>query len=116
MNQQEFDTFLEHHGVKGMKWGQRKKRSTARTAYEKSPSRLTDAQLTKRIGRLEKEKRYNELNARRVSKGEQMVTEILTNAGKNVATGLITGASLFAAKQLIGKHAGKEIADFIVKR
>lgn len=108
--------FIEHHGVKGMKWGVRQKRSTNRTTYEKSPSRLTDAQLSKRINRLEKEKRYNELNARRVSKGEQIVSEILTNTGKTVATGLLTGASLFAAKQLIGKHAGKEIADFIVKR
>lgn len=98
--------FIEHHGVKGMQWGVRKKRGdrsafkkdTSRTKYGKSPKRMTSAELDKRIKRMETEKRYNDLNKRDVSKGEQIATEILTNSGKKVATTVLTGAGILAVK------------------
>lgn len=135
MTDEETQEFLEHYGVKGMKWGVRKDRkgrrsksafqklkdksaSDDRTRYKKSsdaPARLTDAELEKRIKRLESEKKYNELNSRTVSQGEKLVTEVITNAGRKVATVTLAGAGLLVAKKFIAKKFGPEIADSIPK-
>lgn len=113
--------FIEHHGVKGMQWGVRTKSKsgssgTNRTTYGKSPKRLTSAELEKRIKRMETEKKYNDLNKRDVSKGEQIATEILTNSGKKIATTVLTGAGLLAVKIAVNKKLGPDAASMITKR
>ncbi|MET0786504.1 MAG: hypothetical protein ABWY25_07360 [Paenisporosarcina sp.] len=106
--------FIEHHGVKGMRWGVRKKRNDSafrdrnRTTYGKSPKKLSSAELEKRIRRMEAEKRYNDLNKRDVSKGEQIAAEILTNSGKKVATTVLTGAGILAIKA-VAKKKGLDV-------
>jgi hypothetical protein len=116
-------SFIEHHGIKGMRWGVRRSqaqlsRATGRTAYGKSPSRLTTAELDRRIKRMEAEKRYNELNKRDVSAGEKMAKEILTNVGKNVVTNIattaLTGLGAYALKKQLGKSA--QLPEEVVNR
>jgi|SRR5580765_262516 len=114
-------TFIEHHGVKGMKWGVRgsgakRTSSKSRTSFNKSPKRLTTHELEARIKRMEMEKKYNELNRRDVSKGSKVASEILGNSGKKVATTVLTGALLFAVKQAVKKKFGEEAASMVTKR
>ena len=72
--------FIDHHGVKGMHWGVRggkgtpRAGKTERTRFAKSPKRLTNAELEKRIKRMETEKRYNDLNKRDISAGQKLAT------------------------------------------
>lgn len=110
---------LEHHGVKGMHWGvrkdrsrvstgkKRKKRATQRTVFEKSPKRLTEAELNRRIERMQLEKKYNELNKRDIRKGEVFATDVVHNAGKKVLTALVTAGFGFAVKMALDKRFGE---------
>jgi hypothetical protein len=116
--------FIEHHGVKGMKWGVRNarirvkkgKNGTARTRFEKSPKRLTTEELEKRIKRMETEKKYNQLNKRDVSPGVKFASELLANSGKAVAKTVITGAALLGIKILVKKKFGEEASKMVTKR
>jgi len=105
---------LEHFGVKGMHWGQRKGSVRAksgltdrsRTRFEKPPHRLTNDELKKRIARMEMEKRYNELNRRDISQGEAVATQVLKSIGVNAVTTLGTAAAIYIGKQLLKKKLG----------
>lgn len=91
----EFADFLAHYGVKGMRWGVRRKRKAD------NPKRLTDQELKKRIQRLETEKRYNELNKRDVSQGERLATEIITQIGRTTVVTVGTAATLYGIQRLL---------------
>jgi hypothetical protein len=113
--------FIDHHGIKGMRWGVRggKGRPTAkteRTRFAKSPKRLTNTELERRIKRMETEKRYNDLNKRDISPGQKLATEILTNVGRTAVTTVATGALLFGVKAGLSKKFGPEAASAITKR
>jgi hypothetical protein len=111
------EDFLEHFGVKGMKWGVRKdsssSRPTAKTRYKAAPKHLTDAQLQERIKRMETEKRYNDLNKRTVGTGEKLASDIITNVGKNSMTMVGTAVAVFGMKQAIKKKFGTTTHDTI---
>jgi hypothetical protein len=116
---------IQHYGTAGMRWGVRKargdrsafkKRAKDRTTYEKSPNKLSSAELEKRIKRMETEKKYNELNKRDIGKGEALASEILTNSGRAIATTVVTGAGIFAVKYALKKKFGEEVAGVITKR
>jgi hypothetical protein len=115
---EEFSAFLEHHGVKGQKWGVRRNRSrvktsrktASRTTFQKPPSRLTDAQLNSRIKRMELEKRYKELNKNDVTEGKKFTSDVLKSSGKQVATTIIAGAALLAVGSALKKKLGPEAA------
>lgn len=104
------ETFLAHFGVKGMKWGVRKQESSsAKTRYKTPPKKLTSAQLDARIKRLEKEKRYNELNARQVSKGEKLTSDLIQLIGKNAAATVGTAALVYGGKLAIKRIWGDDV-------
>lgn len=118
------DKFLEHFGVKGMHWGVRKNggatttvakkpNSTERTQYKTAPAKLSDDELTRRITRLEREKRYNDLNAKTVFKGKKLATDILEQNGKQIVSMAVVGVSMFAVKAAIDKIWGEGTADKI---
>lgn len=110
--------FLEHYGVKGMRWGVRGGKGTpsSKTTFSKPANRLTDAQLTDRIKRLEAEKRYNDLNSRTVSTGERLAAEVLQNSGRRIATTVITNAGTLAVGALIATRFGEGTASQVVKK
>jgi hypothetical protein len=116
------ELFLAHHGVKGMKWGVRKapknkiQRNRERTVFAKAPVTLTEADLKKRIARMEMEKRYNDLNSRDVGEGEKLAHRILKGSGEVVVGTLLSGVGLFVAKKVIEKHIGPEAAKGILPK
>jgi 2'-5' RNA ligase len=113
--------FLSHHGVKGMKWGVRKRSGgqsggTARTKFKKPPNKLSNEELQKRIKRMETERKYNSLNAGDKSKGRAFVEEVLSSSGRKVAKGVVTAAGFVAVKTLLESHISSELASAVSKR
>jgi K+-transporting ATPase c subunit len=111
------EEFISHYGKKGMRWGQRKARSTNRTVFGKPPTKLTSAELDRRIKRMEMEKRYNELNKRDVSTGQRLAAEILSNSGRTVATTVLTGAAILGVRAIARKKGvSSEAINTLTKR
>ena len=101
------DEYLQHHGVKGMKWGIRRTRNTSnaisrsttsdihedyKNAHSKtSVKSMSDAELRKRINRLQMEQQYSNLSPKNINKGKKFMNKIM-KAGTTVAT--VTGTAL----------------------
>ena len=115
--------FLQHHGVKGMKWGQHifsskgKKgspaeqtvgaisrtnraasnmaRRSARTAKRKEASNMSNEELSKYIKRMEMEKRYADLSSSDINSGYEKTQDVLETIGDvvDIAAGLATIAT-----------------------
>ena len=127
---EEVESFLQHYGTKGMRWGVRKDRSTGRRVGSptagtnkarrqpatkpgtkkielKKPSAFTDDELNVLIKRMELEKRYSTLkNERRIaemSKGERFVKTQLGPRAANVGWKLVDGAATAAGKAAFEK-------------
>lgn len=109
------ENHLAHYGKKGMRWGVRKsgsrgssKKTAKRTTYQKSPSKLSDAELQRRVRRLETEKRYLELNnaTKTTSSGKKAVNKVLSQIGNSASTaiaGAAVGAAGLAIKSTLNK-------------
>lgn len=89
---------LKHHGIKGMRWGRRRFQNhdgsltpAGKQRYGDGPDdydpvgRMSDQELRQRINRIDMERRYRDLTKRQKSAGEKFVTDVLLQAGKNVA-------------------------------
>jgi hypothetical protein len=96
MDRARVDSFIEHYGVKGMRWGVRRSRSELRseakarkkrtpspdaievsTLKKKRSKELTDDELKRALKRMDMEKRYNSMNPKGFSKAEKVVVGIL---------------------------------------
>lgn len=112
---------LEHHGIKGMRWGVRKQRESGRERPKKKKSLirqfrsvaktrrsqrkaakrvavLSDEELQARINRLRKEKELRELTESEVAPGRKAIKDIAKSAGKSLATAAVTGGLWYLAK------------------
>lgn len=81
-------TELKHYGVKGMKWGVRRKR-TYHEDYQKAHSKksvreMSDKELRERNNRLQMEQQYAQMTKRK-GRGKKVVTAIIAGAGTIVA-------------------------------
>jgi hypothetical protein len=108
----EVEDALKHHGVKGMRWGVRRKRtpsadaSTIAVLKKKKVFELSDAELKKINNRLNLEKQYRQLNPTakdKVRKSVKSVGTILNN--KKVKEVLSTAAFAYAKKVYEEKRA-----------
>lgn len=100
------EEFLQHYGVKGMKWGVRRSqaqldraagRKTARANKKKRrsappASSMDDNQLRQRINRMKMEKEYNELTSKSTGAGKKFAKKALSTAGTAVVVSQLTKA------------------------
>lgn len=82
---------LQHWGVKGMKWGVRKKRPEAHEDYKRAHSKksvrdMSDKELREANNRLQMEQQYANLTSKKTSAGKKFVTGVLVAAATSVAT------------------------------
>lgn len=102
--------FIEHYGVKGMRWGVRNDRrgrsSGSKTQYKKQATRLSDAELKRRISRMELEKKYSDLKKPAPPAGVNYVKKLLDGAGKQAIGVIIGGAVSFFVQKELKKRFG----------
>lgn len=88
--------FLDHHGVKGQKWGVRNKTKLFKRVKKGSsiphPSTLSDEELAKALKRMNMEQQYKSLNAKATTKkaGETFIKDIGKTGVKTAATAVVT--------------------------
>lgn len=88
--------FIEHYGVKGMKWGRRKGRSSSTDSESSTSTKpkakdLSDEDLRKAVSRMQLERQYNDLtNAKSKNAGAEFVKSIGMTVAKTAITGLAT--------------------------
>jgi hypothetical protein len=111
------ENHLAHYGKKGMRWGVRSggrssskasKKVAKRTSYKKPPTKLSDAELQRRVKRLETEKRYIELNkaTKTTGSGRKAANKILSQTGNAAATAIaaaVVGGAGIAIKSALNK-------------
>lgn len=124
---------LEHHGVKGMRWGHRKTpvRSSRQTSSstnkssnrssKKTPSKksriksMSDSEIQSRIKRLEMEKRLSTLSNEDRHPGMNFVKNALKDSGKQVLTTVGKNAMLGGLRYATDKSfTGKDFAKSLV--
>lgn len=116
--------YLMHHGIKGQKWGVRRFQREDGTRTEAGKRRyrtnfderktMSDEELLRRIGRLEKEKRLMDLERDTDDRAHAEAAKILKTAGKASAIVFATGATTLAIKAG-GKFVGNRIGHTLGK-
>lgn len=131
------EAILSHHGVKGQKWGVRRKRSDRSASgkesktkkksqqqsqrFGKEAKRLSDKELNARIKRMELEKKYNDLNSssKTSSEGKSIASRVLKNVGEQTSTRILNDVAYYTGKKAIeyalSKKMGKESAASVAK-
>lgn len=87
---------LCHFGIKGMRWGVRKKReyhADSSKAWKKNRAyELSDAELNRRLNRLNKENQYKTMTASPMTKfGRRVVAGLLVGTAVSVVRTKMTG-------------------------
>ena len=87
---------------------ERKEAVKQRKSDVKNRRTLSDAELNKKIERLQKEKQLKDLTNSQISAGKREVTDMLKQIGKKAATTVATGALLYGMKYAAGKASSKK--------
>lgn len=115
MSNQE-ENFLEHYGVKGMKWGVRRTKAQLAKSSKRSDdsakvkklkkggkNSLSDQELKRVVNRLNMEQQYSRLNKSRAQQGHDVVKALL-------AVGATANTAIAFAKSPAGQEIAKKIA------
>lgn len=117
MSIEEVDQFLEHHGVKGQKWGIRNKskarpeskdHASTKHLRRKPVHSLSNEEIKKVNERLNLEQNYSRLNPSRISAGKKTVAGIIGSAtlavsAYNLATSPAGKSAIALGRKAIGK-------------
>lgn len=105
------EDFLEHHGIKGQKWGVRNNRrrpgtkskvqKSGRRARKFDTNQLTNKELKKVIDRMEMERKYVDLNSKAKNEGKTFT--------KKVLLGVISAAALKGGEELAKHYVNKMV-------
>lgn len=103
---------LMHYGVKGMRWGVRRKR-TSHEDYQKAHSRksvreMSDKELRERNNRLQMEQQYAQLTKKK-NRGKQVVKAITAGAAS-----LIALDSAYKTYKKYGNMALDKVGDLVI--
>ena len=132
-------TYIQHWGIKGMKWGVRRyqnKDGSLTPAGEKRYTRmqdrerkeemrqavknrrlLSDEEIERRIKRIKLEKELRTLTDEELNKGKLAVEDVLTDSGKQYAKTILTGSMKYATKAALKKKFSlSEAADYIAPK
>jgi hypothetical protein len=114
--------YLEHHGVKGMKWGVIRETADAASnmtnhakninqsvgnlrrskSKKEDISSMSDEDLKKRVSRMNMEQQYSKLTSEKTAKGQTYVKDILDLAGGALGIAGSIAAIALAIKSLKG--------------
>jgi len=97
------DDYIEHFGVKGMRWGVRKDLYEGRTKYGDAARTLTDQELAARVKRLEMEKKYNELRRPTLARGRTKIKRALIKMTGETVNTLAKESLMREARKALGK-------------
>lgn len=96
---------LAHAGVKGMRWGHRKRaKAEAKAAAANKPSirSMSDDELRNAINRIKMEREFVKLTTPEVSKGRKIVSNILMDVGQTQSKAFLNQVVVpYAAKAVV---------------
>ena len=113
----ELELELEHHGVKGMRWGHRKrdvssgKNGKTTKTTKTQIKRMSDSEVQSRIKRLESEKKLSKLSKEDSNPTKQFIKSVMADSGKRVLTTVATNAMLGGIRYATDKSYSKK--DFV---
>lgn len=123
--------FLEHYGVKGMKWGVRRTDAQLARSAKKDPNTpegavrakrksavsnrrtISDKDLDALVDRLKKEKQLKDLVDEDVAPGKKFAKNIINDSGNKILKGVVISAAVIGLKQVTKATLGKEAADHV---
>ena len=118
------DLYLDHYGVKGMRWGHRKRkvssgsrsRSNSSTRSNQRKSRremkhnrrtLSEADLNRNLDRLRKEKQLKELIDEDVNPGKKYIQDVLKKSGDRLLPAALAAGGAYALAQVMDVKMSK---------
>lgn len=107
---EEFLASLSHHGVKGMRWGVRRDRSSRSKGTKSSsgPSKpkaheLSDEELKAAVARMEMEKKYRDLQHPSQKKAHEEAAGFAKDIGKTLVKNAVTAVGTHVVQQALKK-------------
>ena len=110
------DLYLDHYGVKGMRWGHRKRKvsSSSRSNQQKSRREmkrnrrtLSEADLNRNLDRLRKEKQLKELIDEDVNPGKKYIQDVLKKSGDKLLPAALAAGGAYALAQVMDVKMSK---------
>ena len=110
------DLYLDHYGVKGMRWGHRNRKVSSSSRSNQRKSRremkrnrrtLSEADLNRNLDRLRKEKQLKELIDEDVNPGKKYIQDVLKKSGDKLLPAALAAGGAYALAQVMDVKMSK---------